>query len=51
MINVSSGGKLLTPVPFVIFKISIPGGEIFTKRLKIVDMEVADEPIIWFIAS
>ena len=34
------------PSPLAIFKISIPGGEILTNRLNMVDIEVADEPII-----
>ncbi|MNW45452.1 hypothetical protein D3C74_227160 [compost metagenome] len=47
----SASGKLLSPCPSDIFRISMPGGEILTNRLKIVDIDVADEPIIWFMAS
>ncbi|MNY58560.1 hypothetical protein D3C86_1949080 [compost metagenome] len=44
LINTSSSGSF--PSPFDKFNMSIPGGEILTNRLKIVDMDVADEPII-----
>ncbi|KFM95359.1 cheC, inhibitor of MCP methylation / FliN fusion domain protein [Paenibacillus macerans] len=51
LISGSAGGRLPTPCPSVMFKISIPGGEMLTNRLNMVDIDVAEEPIIWFIAS
>ncbi|MNC57149.1 hypothetical protein D3C75_1067920 [compost metagenome] len=50
LIYTSSSGRVSIP-PLARSIISMPGGEMFTKRLKMVDMEVAEEPIIWFMAS